>query len=166
MALLVIIISVSAPSLANFFRGRGLDSEARQFVSLTRYAQSRAASEGVPMLVWIDTRQHTYGLRQEAGYTTLADDRAMEYTNGAGIEIRVQAVDAQTTANALLRPRAAQQTDPNIPTLRFRPDGFIDELSPTTIQLRDQSESSIWITQSRSKLHYEINTNANLAALR
>src|SRR5688572_7854706 len=37
MAMLVIIIAVSAPSLSKFFRGRVLDSEARRLLSLTRY---------------------------------------------------------------------------------------------------------------------------------
>src|SRR5689334_18148384 len=42
MALLAIVMAVSAPALSNFMRGRTLDSEARRFVSLTRYGQSRA----------------------------------------------------------------------------------------------------------------------------
>src|SRR6266516_1572443 len=61
MAMLMIVLAVAAPSLSNFFRGRTLDSEARRFVSLTRYGQSRAVSDGVPMLLWIDTRQRAYG---------------------------------------------------------------------------------------------------------
>src|SRR5437667_3469223 len=51
MALLVIVMAVSAPALSNFFRGRTLDSEARCFMSLTRYGQSRAVSEGIPMVL-------------------------------------------------------------------------------------------------------------------
>ena len=38
------------------FRGRNLDNEARQFLSLTRYGQSRAISEGVPVELWINPR--------------------------------------------------------------------------------------------------------------
>src|SRR5437763_11469882 len=53
MALMSIVIALIAPSLSNFFRSRTLDSEARRFVSLTRYVQSRAVSEGIPMMVWI-----------------------------------------------------------------------------------------------------------------
>ncbi len=53
MAMLAIVISVALPSLKGFFRGRNLDSEARRFLSLTRYGQSRAVSEGVPMVLWI-----------------------------------------------------------------------------------------------------------------
>ena len=56
LTLLLIVIGVAFPSLQHFFRGRNLDSEARRFLSLTRYGQSRAVSEGVPMVLWIDAR--------------------------------------------------------------------------------------------------------------
>src|SRR6266436_2034312 len=69
LALLLIVIGVAFPSLQHFFRGRNLDSEARRFLSLTRYGQSRAVSEGVPMVLWIDARQNTYGLQAQTGYT-------------------------------------------------------------------------------------------------
>src|SRR5207249_2115896 len=46
MALLAIVLAVSAPALSTFFQGRTLDSEVRRFLSLTRYGQSRAVSEG------------------------------------------------------------------------------------------------------------------------
>ena len=42
MAMLLIVLSLTAPSLAVFFRGRALDSEARRFMTLTHYGQSRA----------------------------------------------------------------------------------------------------------------------------
>jgi hypothetical protein len=59
----------------------------------------------------------------------------------------------------LAQARATRQTDPNTPMLRFPPDGFIDETSPQSVVLRDQSGESIWITQSRNRLNYEIHTN-------
>src|SRR5437763_109192 len=57
MTILLIVFSVALPSLKGFFRGRNLDSEARRFLSLTRYGQSRAVSEGVSMVLWMDTRR-------------------------------------------------------------------------------------------------------------
>src|SRR5213082_1481480 len=68
MTILLIVFSVALPSLKGFFRGRNLDSEARRFLSLTRYGQSRAVSEGVPMVLWMRPRQGTYGLEQDRGY--------------------------------------------------------------------------------------------------
>src|SRR5207249_1124035 len=62
MALLAVVLAISAPSLSRFFRSRSLDSEARRFMALTRAAQSRAVSEGVPMVLWLATKEHAYGL--------------------------------------------------------------------------------------------------------
>src|SRR5262245_30883815 len=41
MAMLLIVLGVAFPSLKGFFQGRNIDSEARRFLSLTRYGQSR-----------------------------------------------------------------------------------------------------------------------------
>src|SRR5437773_1580616 len=69
MALLSIVLAFAAPALSSFFRGRTIDSEARRLVSLIRYGQSRAVSEGVPIILWIDARKNTYGLQHEPGFT-------------------------------------------------------------------------------------------------
>ncbi len=163
MALLVIVIAVASPSLSRFMRGRTLDSEARRFVSLTRYGQSRAVSEGVPVVLWINTRQGSYGLRQEAGYTE-QDTKAVDFLLGKDLRLEVAGLPAQL--GPLAQARATRQTDPNTPMLRFPPDGFIDETSPQSVVLRDQSGESIWITQSRNRLNYEIHTNIFRASVR
>jgi type II secretion system protein H len=163
MALLVIVIAVAAPSLSRFMRGRTLDSEARRFVSLTRYGQSRAVSEGVPVVLWINTRQGSYGLRQEAGYAE-QDAKAVDFLLGKDLRLEVAGLPAQL--GPLAQARATRQTDPNTPMLRFPPDGFIDETSPQSVVLRDQRGESIWITQSRNRLNYEIHTNMFRASVR
>src|SRR5207247_3386305 len=68
MAMLLIVLSVAFPSLQHFFRGRNLDSEARRLLALTRYGQTRAVSEATPMVLWLDTRNRSYGLQAAAGY--------------------------------------------------------------------------------------------------
>src|SRR5258706_12236786 len=78
MALVVIVIAVTFPSLQNFFRGRTLESEGRRFLTLTRYGQSRAVAEGIPMTLWIDPLQGAYGLEAQKGFLD-RDDRAVEY---------------------------------------------------------------------------------------
>ena len=69
MTLLVVVVSVAAPSLAGFFRGRAVEAEARRMLSLTRLGQSRAASEGVPMVLWVDTTEKKYGLEEDSSFT-------------------------------------------------------------------------------------------------
>ena len=166
MAMLLIVLAVSAPSLSNFFRGRTLDSEARRFVSLTRYGQSRAVSEGVPMVLWIDLRKRSYGLKQEAGYAD-EDAKAVEFAMGKELNIEV----ADLPDASARQGRSAQPTDPSVPTLRFQPDGFVGETSPQSVVIREEkdgarTDESIWITQSRNRLNYEIHTNALQNALR
>src|SRR5262245_45532100 len=78
MAILMIVLGVACPSLLDFFCGRNLDSEARRFLSLTRYGQSRAVSEGVPMLLWVSPRDGMYGLQTQPGYTD-TDPKAVEF---------------------------------------------------------------------------------------
>ena len=155
MTLLLIVIGVAFPSLRNFLHGRTLDSEARRFLSLTRYGQSRAVSEGMPMVLWVDVRQRIYGLEAQAGYLE-TDIKAVTYNLAEDLEVEVSA-PAVTTR--LTQRSGTGSSASGLPTIRFSPDGFLGETSPETIQIRegqDRRESAIWITQSPNHLAYEI----------
>ena len=155
MALLLIVVSVTLPSLKGFFRGRNLDSEARRFLSLTRYAQSRAVSEGVPMVLWIDTRRGAYGLQQQAGYTT-ADTNALTFQLSDELSVETQMPDSATAAG-LVSPVA--QGMGNVPMIRFTPDEFIGEGSPDRIVFRQGQNDAVWIVESTNRLKYELQAN-------
>ena len=155
MAMLVVVIGIAFPSLSNFFRGRNLDSEARRFVSLARYAQTRAVSEGIPMVLWVDARRNVYGLEVQPGYTT-EDANAVEFDVDKDVQVEVH------TSVATSRAPAAQQTLPglgNVPMIRFLPSGFIGENSPTYFVFRQGDDDAIWIAQNANRLSYEIQTN-------
>ena len=62
LALLVVITSLVAPAMSNFIRARAVDSEARRLFALMHAGQSRAVSEGLPMMLWVDEKQGAYGL--------------------------------------------------------------------------------------------------------
>jgi len=155
MALLAIVMAVSAPALSKFFRGRTLDSEARCFMSLTRYGQSRAVSEGVPMVLLIDTKRGTYRLQQDPGYGE-ADSKAVNLTLGKDLQISVEDVPFAPT-----HMMQGRQADPNVPQLRFQPDGFIGPTSPQTVVIREKTGETLYITQSRNRLNYEIHTSSS-----
>ncbi len=112
------------------------------------------------MDLWIDTKQGPYGLEEEAGYTDL-DMKAVDLDLGKDLLIEVQDMPAQTG-----RPAQRAQSRANLPTIRFRPDGFIGETSPRTVVIREKTGEAVWITQSRNRLNYEIQTNAWQTALR
>lgn len=162
MAMLSIVISLAAPSLARFFRGRGLDSEARRLLALTRYGQSRAASEGVPMLLWIDAAQRTYGLEAERSFLVEDDRKAVGFELSSNLVVEVEQPVMTLLASPSRQARLAVQQNDNRPTIRFTPDGFISETSPQRIlirQVRDGEQDAVLIGLSPTRLTYEIQTN-------
>ena len=89
MALLIMVIALVTPMLSKFFAGRNAGfGSAAGFMPLTRYGQSRAVSEGVPMMLWVDPRNGTYGLEQEPGYTD-GDPKAVDFKLGKDLKIDV-----------------------------------------------------------------------------
>jgi len=145
MALLVVAISVTAPVLSHFFHGRALDAEARRLLSLTRAGQSRAVSEGVAALLWIDSPQREYGLELESASRT-SDPRAEEFTVADGLQL-----DAVKTAPISVGRR-------KLPAVRFQPDGTIDDSSPPSLRLAGADGSILWLVEETNHMTYAIQT--------
>jgi len=159
MALLLIVVGISFPSLKGFFRGRTLDSEARRFVSLTRYAQSRAVSEGLPMMLWIDVQEGSYGLQVQTGFIDL-DRKAVEYGIDKDLTVTVSAPAVEMVLTQ--QKRNALQPG-NLPAIRINAEGFIEDTSPETVVFRQSdygNERSLWVTQSGNRLNYEVSSIA------
>jgi prepilin-type N-terminal cleavage/methylation domain-containing protein len=167
MALLTIVISLTAPSLSRFFRGRTLDSEARRLLALTRSGQSRAVSEGLPMDLWVNASEGAFGLEVEPSFDT-SDPKAVEFTLDSGLRIAVVNRVVAAPANTLTLNRAQQPSTAsrprvmlargNLPTIRFLPDGSIGDNSPQMLCLTSADGGSLWLAQSRDGLNYEIRT--------
>jgi prepilin-type N-terminal cleavage/methylation domain-containing protein len=156
MTLLVVMLSYVAPSLAHFFRGRNLNSEARRLLALTRYGQSRAVSEGIPMMLWVDPKLGAYGLKAQTGYMD-QDPRAVQYTVAPELQIEVQ---MPRTVQTNFWTMAPLQTKLTQPTICFLPDGFISQSSPYEILLRaPRDNDAVWLAESANRLSYEIRTN-------
>ena len=149
LALLVIITSLAAPAMANFIRGRALDSESRRMIALMDAGQSRAVSEGMPMVLWVDQKNGTYGLQAETTGQT-GDPKAENLTVDSTLQIAVQTVglNAPTMFN-------------NLPAIRFLPDGTVDENSPQMLQLTDSAGVSRWLVESSNRMGYEIRDSQN-----
>jgi len=155
MTLLAIVLAISSPALSKFFKGRGLDNESRRFLALTRHAQSRAVSEGVPMVLWFDPEARTYGVN--ADKTFIEDDaRAEQFAVESTIEIEIQrsatakaAAGGSQFQNEKLEPTGVQ-------TLRFNPDGFASAGSPESVVFRQEGNGERRVVQTRNRLSYEI----------
>lgn len=159
MTMLVIVLSVSAPSLSKFFRGRTLDSEAKRFLALTRYGQSRAVAEGFPMLLWVDPQEKRYGLQADSSYLP-RDDKSLEYKLNADLEIQMeQSVSLPKRLGTIWKGTGG--LPPKTARIKFNPDGFISDTSPTLIILHGRDEGQITLGESLNGMGYEIQTNAN-----
>jgi prepilin-type N-terminal cleavage/methylation domain-containing protein len=165
MALLTVVISLTAPRLSRFFHGRTLDSEARRLLALTRSGQSRAVSEGVPMDLWVDTEQGTFGLEAEPSYDT-SDPKAVDFELDSGLQLEVVAKTSVAAANTVTMARNQQTSiasvprvnlvHASLPTIRFLPDGSVGEASPQKLHLTSTDGGSLWLAQSHDGLTYEI----------
>jgi len=145
LGLLVIITSIAAPAMSKFIRGRALDSEARRLIALMHAAQSRAVSEGAPMMLWVDEKAGGYGLEAETSGQN-GDTKAEDLT-----------VDSTLQISVLNAGTGVQTTFKNLPAIRFLADGTVDENSPQTLKLTDSDGFSRWLAETPLRTGYEIN---------
>lgn len=164
MAILTMAVSVTAPTLAHFFRGRTLDSEARRLLALTRNGQNRAIAEGIPMNLWLNTTEKTIGLDAEPSFET-ADPRAVEFNLDSSVQISVDsqpAVSSLATNVSGIHPISTASisqpklTHPGLPTIRFLPDGTFGDASPQSLRLTSRDGVSLWVALAPDRLSYEI----------
>jgi len=146
LAVLAIATSMVAPALSGFFRGRALDLEARRLLALMHAGQSRAVSEGMPVLLWVDAPQHSYGLTEETT-SSEGDPKALSFVLDDNIQIEA--------VNAVAIPINRR----NLPVIRFLPDGSLDiPPSATTFRLAGADGAVLWLVQSPDHVNYEIRT--------
>lgn len=155
MALLVIAVSLVAPNLSGFFRGRTLNSEAAQIVALAHQGQSRAISGGVPMVLWFDSANNKYGLEEEPGYTD-KDPNAVEFDVNENLKIEIPDYDPNA-ASLTGGSRDTQRS--GLPQITFLSDGSIADGSPRTVRIIDNDGPTVSLTQSRDHREYEIANN-------
>jgi type II secretion system protein H len=155
MVVLAVVLAVSAPALSRFFKSRGLESEAKRFMALTRHAQSRAVSEGVPMVLWLEPKQRLYGLNADSSFIEedpLAEQFNVDETVEVEVWLSAEAIQAGETSVF----KNEKQTTTELQTLRFNPDGFVSLSSPEAVIFRQGKENELWVAQSRNRLNYEI----------
>jgi len=170
MALLTMTASITAPTLAKFFRGRTLDLEARRLLAMTRNGQNRAISEGIPIDLWVDPTGGTIGLDAEPSFEK-EDPRAVQFDVDSGIRIDVvKRMVTTTTAGVKTNPlqpiskasvARVNLTHPALATFRFLPDGTISETSPEKLRLTGRDGVSLWVALSKDKMSYEIRSTEN-----
>ena len=114
-------------------------------------------SEGVPVVLWMNPKQGTYGLQPQMGYTT-ATSNVLQFAVDPEVRIEVAPPPTGVTDSNLWT-----QTLPSSGTqamIRFLPDGFVSETSPQRI-IFHQAKDVIGITETTNRLRYEIDQNQN-----
>ena len=160
LTLLAIAALLVTTRMSSFFRGRALNFEARRMLSLTHYAQSRAVSEGVPMILWIDPQNSTYGLTIQSSFNDPeGDPRAVTYTTDATLKLEapvgVVAPESEQDDEKLGLPE-------NTLFVRFNPDGFFDDSSLTKITIRQGTEAALDLVPTTNHLGFEIRPGSNV----
>ena len=144
IALLLIATSLAAPALANFVRGRALDSEARRLAALMHAGQSRAVSEGMSMMIWFDEKGGSYGLESEVSGAN-GDAKAETLTLDSTLVLAVQNMSL-----------GAPLIFKNRPAIRFTADGTVDENSPQALKLTDSAGFARLLALNSGRTGYEI----------
>jgi prepilin-type N-terminal cleavage/methylation domain-containing protein len=155
LALLAICAVFVTASMGSFFRGRALNFEARRLLSLTHYAQSRAVSEGVPVILWLKPAESTYGLTVQATFNDPeGDTKAVAYTTEASLKLEIPA--SGTVPISELDDEKLGLTTEGLFFLRFTPDGFFDDSSISKVIIRQGTEAALELVPTLNRLGYEI----------
>ena len=161
LALLAITAVFVAASMGPFFRGRALNFEARRILSLTHYAQSRAVSEGVPMILWLNPADSTYGLTIQASFNDPeGDPRAVKYTTDSALTLETP--QGLNTAVSEQEDEKLGINTEGVSAIRFTPDGFFDESSVSKITIRQGTEAALELVPTLNRLGYEIRPASNV----
>ncbi len=152
MVLLAIGIAFVAPFITSFFRGRVLNSEARRMLALIHYGQSRAVAEGMPVLMWVNAHDGTYGLSIQTGFVDV-DEKSSSFTVNPALTLEAPAANPEPVSE--LQDEKLGIPD-NLAVLRFLPDGFCDEGSAPKIVIHQGTEGALEIVRTENRLGYEI----------
>jgi len=103
-------------------------------------AQSRAVSEAVPIMLWINSQTGAYGMA--------AENSGQSGSQNSDPKAETLTVDS-TLAIAVLNTGGRQTLFNGQPAIRFLVDGTIDESSPQTLRLTDSDGFSRLLTETR-----------------
>ena len=118
-------------------------------MALMHAAQSRAISEGMPVLFWVNAKTGEYGDQEETPATAAGDPHA-ETVNAAG-NLQISVVSTGVRSMTTLH---------NLPAVRFQADGTVDEDSPQKIRIVSADGGNLWLVELKNRSGYEVQYTA------
>jgi prepilin-type N-terminal cleavage/methylation domain-containing protein len=162
MTILCIAITIAAPSMGKFFRGRTQVAESRRVLSLIRYGQSRAVEEGIPMVLWFNKDARVYGIEQDSAYVD-NDPKAQQFELNTHLDLNLrnaaQTTTGSTASTSRFNGRAVASLTirgRSFPAVYFQPDGAFGPASLAEIDILEGQSPAIVIAQAPNGLSYEI----------
>jgi len=147
MALIATLMALVAPRLSGSIRRHNLEQEATRWVALTEFGRDQAVSQGVPMVVWLDSQTSWFGLQPKPGYLA-SSNRTVEFQLPEEIEFELATV--------------ARSTGPQ-QVVELAPDGFLETDSIQVLGLRHQSGERVIVTLMTNGWGYETLTEQEYA---
>ena len=140
MMLLAIVAALSVPSLSRSMRQRNLDEEATRLLALTEYGRDEAVSQGVPMIVWIDTKGQRYGIEPKSGFDA-DESRSREYAMNPDVNVEIDKAVARGGV---------------VEAMEFAPDGALTNASVDAVRLVDRAQSAISVSRTADGWSYQL----------
>ena len=146
MGVLAALAAIIVPNLSGFLKGQDIAAEGKRFVALTQLGRSEAISKGIAQTLWINPAAETYGLRDPAGYSETTNSGKV-YRLGANLDFELDSYAARTFGEF---------------SIRFLPDGDIEEGSITNLAIARPNHERLWIALATNGFAYEIIGNEDL----
>ena len=157
MALLVVFMGLVVPDVSRSLRQRNLEQEAARLLALTEYGRDEAASQGVPMDVWIDRDQQRFGVEPKAGYIgSVARAKTFQLNADMHFDPLSGGVTARPGTGAGSTAPRSQSTHSGIIAAEFAPDGTLDPASVATVRIADRKNTGVSVTQTADSYGYQI----------
>ena len=119
------------------------------------------------MDLWLDPQRGAYGLEAEPSYEA-HDAKALSFTLDRDMQLELASLPAETSGTraivattASISASTRRSNHPNLPAIRFLPDGSFSGSSPQSLRLTGRDGISIWLAISRNRLSYEIRNRNN-----
>jgi type II secretion system protein H len=140
MLLLTIVLTMAAPRLEGFAKGRNVGEEARRMGALIRLGRSEAIGRGERMEVWLNDHDGSYGLRPQSEASEDSMRKPLSYRLADRLGFRFNAGEQYNSQGNVV--------------ILFLPNGLIDANSPSEFTLTENNDPVTTFKQDDTGVQY------------